>query len=281
MLSINRRTFILFVAVCLGHALLISSQVQTKTGVPVAESMAFSAFASVQRVATSFSDFWRGFWGNHVVGRGVERDNAALRQRIAELEAQVQQQQAAASEVAALESALALRQQVATRTLAARVIAGDPSPSSITPTITIDRGSDDGVTADMAVISAQGVVGRVIGKPTAHAAQVQLLIGRNAAAGALLERTQTLGIVEGGADDPPLLMNYVSNSADVKVGDRVVTSGEDGIFPRGYFIGTIARAERGNGQSRVLAVDPAVYFSHLDIVLVILTSPAQPGGAAK
>ena len=107
-------------------------------------------------------------------------------------------------------------------------------------TVTIDRGQRDGVLADMAVIAPAGVVGRVIGSPAAHAARVQLLIDRNAAAGALTERTRAGGMVVGVDADPPLRMELVSNLADVKAGDSGGV-GIDGIYPKGYTIGRVER----------------------------------------
>ena len=132
-------------------------------------------------------------------------------------------------------------------TLAADVISGYVNPSILT--VTIDKGSSDGVRPNMAVISSIGVVGRVIGPVAAHAARVQLLIDHNgpAAAGALTERTRAGGMVVGKEGDPPLRMDFVSNLADVKAGDVVVTSGADGIYPRGFRIGWVERSERGDG----------------------------------
>src|ERR1041384_2409821 len=96
------------------------------------------------------------------------------------------------------------------------------------------------------VFAPAGVVGRVI-QPSGRASKVQLLIDRNAAAGALIERTRAQGVVIGsGADD--LRMEYVPGSADVKVGDTVVTSGIDGIYPKGFVIGQIQSWRRGSGQ---------------------------------
>jgi rod shape-determining protein MreC len=276
MLALHRRTLLLFLGLSLGHLLLISAQVQSNNGLPVVEAVAFGVFARVQQITASGADAVRSLWSNYVALHGVQRDNDDLRRRVLELEAQVQQQQAAASERQGLEAALALERTLPARTLAARVIAGDPSPGSLT--ITIDRGTADGIAPDMAVIAARGVVGRVINRPAAHAAQVQLLTGRNAAAGALLERTGAGGIVVGGAANPPLAMNYVSNLADVRPGDRVVTSGQDGIFPRGFLIGTVERADRGSGLYREIVVRPAVDYSHIDIVLVMLARPAKAGG---
>src|SRR6185295_14889900 len=192
---------------------------------------------------------------------------------------QLQQEQAVSNGTKALEEALKLQQSVSAPTLAARVIAGSPTPGSLT--VTIDRGSDDGVQTDMAVIAAKGVVGRVINQPTPHAAQVQLLIGKLAGAGVTiersgagiaLERTGTGGIAVGGAGDPPLRLEYVPNSADLRVGDRVLTSGQDGIYPPGFLVGIVERAERGAVYWTV-AVRPAVDFTHIDIVLVVLAKP--------
>ena len=83
----------------------------------------------------------------------------------------------------------------------------------------------------MAVISPAGVVGRVI-LPSPRAAKVQMLIDRNAAVGALIERTRAQGVVVGEGDT--LRMEYVPGTADVKEGDLVVTSGIDGIYPKGF-----------------------------------------------
>ena len=102
----------------------------------------------------------------------------------------------------------------------------------------------------MAVIAPAGVVGRII-MPTARASKVQLLIDRDAAAGVMVERSRASGVVRvghgtgvGSADR----LEYVSGTADVKVGDRVVTSGIDGIYPKGFVIGEIQSVERGAGE---------------------------------
>ena len=107
----------------------------------------------------------------------------------------------------------------------------------------------------MAVIVPAGVVGRIV-TPTARASKVQLLIDRNAAAGALIERSRAHGVVEGTGGG--LRMNYVSSLADVQVGDTVVTSGIDGIYPKGFVIGQIESVERGSGGFGTIVVRPVV-----------------------
>ena len=102
-------------------------------------------------------------------------------------------------------------------------------------TVTIDRGSSEGVRTNMAVIAPAGVVGRIV-TSMAHASKVQLLIDRNAGAGALVERSRAQGVILGPdrQEGNLLRMDYVSSIADVKVGDMIVTSGIDGIFPKGF-----------------------------------------------
>jgi rod shape-determining protein MreC len=138
----------------------------------------------------------------------------------------------------------------------------------------------------MAVIAPMGVVGRIVGQPAQHASRVQLLIDRNAAAGALTERTRAGGMVVGKVGDPPLQMDLVSNLADVKTGDVVIASGVDGIYPKGFAIGRVEALKRGSGLYLEITVRPTVDFSSLEEVLVVklppraASPPAPPGTAA-
>lgn len=272
MIDIRRRTTYFFLVVCLGHVFLISAQVQSKSGMPLLESVAFGAFAGVQRGAAAVSDGVWSLWGRYIALHGVTAENQQLRDEIAQLQGQLQQKDALAGQARALEVALKMQSAVSQRTLAARVIAGDPAPGALV--VTIDRGSADGLQADQGVIAAGGVVGRVMAPLTPHTARVQLLTGRNAGAGALLERVAAEGVVVGGMDDPPLRMQFVNKSYDVVVGDRVVTSGHDGVFPQGFVIGAVAQVDRGAGMHLQIDVRPAVNFAHLDVVLILLDAPA-------
>ena len=127
----------------------------------------------------------------------------------------------------------------------------------------------------MAVIAPAGVVGRIVGPVASHAARVQFLIDQDAAAGAVTERTRAGGMVVGAEADPPLRMDLVSNLADVKPGDLVVSYGLDGIYPKGFSIGYVANVQRGPGLYLSIAVQPAVDFSGLEEVLVVMV-PARP-----
>jgi rod shape-determining protein MreC len=283
MLDIRRRTGYLLLAIMVGHVILISAQVQAKSGVPVLEAVAFGAFSRVQLGAAGLVNGVRNAWGNYVGLRGARAENQTLRARLSDLEVRLQEQRALAARTIRLQELLDLKTSTTLPTVAAEVIGGNPNPGM--RTITIDRGSADGVRANMAVIAARGIVGRVVGEPAAHAARVQLLIDRDAAAGAIVERARAGGMVAGVEVDPPLKMELVSNLSDVKPGDLVVASGVDGIYPKGYVIGHVEKAESGTGLYLMISVRPAVDFSSLEEVLVVLVparsaSPAESPGTA-
>lgn len=261
----------------IAQVLLVSAQVQTRSGVRVLQAVSFGAFSRVQSVTSSGVRGVRDVWNNYAELRGARDENQALKQQLADLEVRLQEQRALAARTAKLTELLELKQAGPLPTIAAEVIGGNPNATPGIREITIDRGTADGVEASMAVIGPKGIVGRVIGSPAAHAARVQLIIDRNAAAGALVERTRDGGLIVGTAGQPPLALEMVSQLADIKVGDLVVSSGIDGIYPKGYAIGWIETLEKGKESGRGLywtvSVRPAIDFNSLEEVLVVLVPP--------
>jgi len=268
-LDIRQRTGYLFLAVIVGHIILISAQVNTRRGVPMLEAVTFGLFAEVQRGSSSLIAKMQDSWQNYLALQQVHVENERLKLEVARLQVGLQQERAVAEQSRTLQQLLDFRSSVSFATTGAAVIAGGASPDF--RTMTIDKGARAGLKPDMAVIAPAGVVGRVI-MPSARASKIQLLIDRNAAAGALVERSRAQGVVEGtGAD--LLRMNYVSGVADVKVGDRVVTSGIDGIYPKGFVIGQIQSVRRGAGEFTAIVIRPAVDFTSLEAVVIVLTPP--------
>jgi rod shape-determining protein MreC len=273
-LDVRPRAGYLFLGMVLGHILLISSQVNTRSGGSVLEAMTFGIFAEAQRsISAGFSSV-RDVWENYGGLRNVKHQNEELIRQLHEAQIAVQEQRALADRTRTLERLLDLRDRSNLQTVAAEIIAAGASPDF--RTVTIDKGTGDGVGSDMAVIAPAGVVGRVV-TPSSRAAKVQLLIDRNAAAGALIERSRAQGVVTGGGDDR-LTLEYVSEIADVVVGDLVVTSGIDGIYPKGYVIGAVDAVEKsgsGSGYKKI-TVWPAVDFRSLEEVLIVTTpTPAR------
>ena len=263
----------------IGHVVLISLQVNTTSGVRMFEGVTFGVFAEVQRGVARGVGGVAGFWKGYVGLLSVQAENDALRESVADLRFRLQRERALAQRARGLEELLGLRRDVGFSTVSARVIAGDPTPYF--RTVTIDRGTNDGVRRDSAVVSPDGVVGRVVNDPGRRAARVQLLVDRSAAAGALIERTRAAGVVLGDADQGMLRMEYVSNLEDVELGDIVVTSGIDGIYPKGFVIGVVEVVFPGPALQQTIRVRPTVEFSDLEDVLVIVRDPASSVVAAS
>jgi rod shape-determining protein MreC len=276
LVDIRQRTGYLFLTLIVGHVILISTQVTTKRGVPLLDSVVFGAFSEVQRGSNAMADDVRLWWEDYFALQQVRADNAELKQELAQLRVQLQQERGAAEQSRTLQNLLNLKTSTTLPTTAADVIAGGASPEF--RTITIDKGTSEGLGPDMAVIAPAGVVGRII-LPTGRASKVQLLIDRNAAAGAIIERTRAQGVAVGSGAEQ-MRMDYVAGSADVKVGDTVVTSGIDGIYPKGFVIGQIESVHRGAGVYSTIVIRPAVDFSALEAVLVVKIPPAAAPDAA-
>jgi rod shape-determining protein MreC len=269
LLDIRQRTGWLFMAVVVGHILLISTQVATRRGVPVLEALTFGVFAEVQRAATGGIGSARDVWQNYFALQETRQENQNLRAEVAQLRVGLQQERALAEQSRMLQKLLDMKMETPLKTTAAYVIAGGASPDF--RTVTIDKGTGGGLMPDMAVISPAGVVGRII-LPTSRAAKVQLLIDRDAAAGAVAERSRAQGVVVGTGTS--LRLDHVPGTADIKIGDRVVTSGIEGIYPKGFEIGQIESIERRAGEFNAIMIRPAVEFSSLEAVLVVLTPPS-------
>lgn len=278
LLDVRLRAGYLFLAVVIGHIVLISAQVNARTGVPVLEAITFGAFAEVQRATAGAINGARNVWSGYVALRGVRTENEQLRRELADARVQIQEQRAAADRTRSLENLLNLQSSIELQTTAAQIIGAAASPEF--RTITIDKGTIHGLRTDMAVLAPRGVVGRVV-VAGPRASRVQLLVDRNAAAGALIDRSRAQGVAVG-AGEERLRLDFVSEISDVMVGDSVVTSGIDGIYPKGFIIGRVETVEKNGPAYRTIGIKPAVDFSTLEDVLVVLTpTAAHQAGAEK
>jgi rod shape-determining protein MreC len=278
MLDIHRRTGYLFAVVLIAQIILISAQVSTAAGPKVLQAVTFGIFSQVQLGTAKLFGSVRSVWQGYFDLRDAYAENQQLKTQLGALRLRMQEQQASARRAAQLEKLLELRQQTSLKTLAANVVAGDAT--GLFKTIVVDKGSAAGLRKDLPVLAPEGVIGRIVDQPPLYAAKVQLLIDREAGAGAMIERSGAGGVVVGRHEDPPLRMEYVSNLADVKQGDRVLTSGIDGIYPRGFLIGTVERVAKGSGLYKTIEVRPAVDFASLGSVLVVLEPPQMPAAEA-
>jgi rod shape-determining protein MreC len=278
LLDIRQRSGYLFLAIILGHIILISAQVNSRTGVPVLEQVTFGIFSEIQRAMSTAFNGGRNVWSGYIGLRQVKQENDNLKKQLAEAQIALQAQRALGDRARGLEKLLELRDRVSLQTMAADIIGAAATPDF--RTVTIDKGTRDGLRPDMAIISPAGVVGRVV-IPSARSARVQLLVDRNAAAGALIERSRAQGVVVGAGEDRLRLEN-VSETADIVVGDTVVSSGIEGIYPKGFIIGTIELVEKSGPAYKRITVKPAVDFSSLEEVLIVTTpTPANEAGVSE
>lgn len=197
---------------------------------------------------------------------GYRSENERLRERVQALEVERNRLLEAEATNQRLQQLLELRSHLPSGSVTASVIAN--SASGWFQSCVLDKGSADGVRKGMAVVTLLGVVGQVI-SVTARGAKVLLLADPNSGVDVFVQRTRTRGIVSGSLENGPIL-KYVKRSEDVQEGDRLITSGLDGIFPKGLMVGTVTRVRKQTlGLFQHIEVAPAVDSSRAEEVLVV------------
>ncbi len=192
----------------------------------------------------------------------LKRENTRLRMENASL-------QEKAGENKRLRKFLGLKSLLEHPSLVAQVIGLDAS--GVYRTVFINRGLDDGIAANMPVLVAEGVLGKVI-RVTKNMAQVALLTDPMVSIDARIERTRDRGVVVGDAGNSCVL-KYLSRKASIQTGDRVMTSGLDGVFPKGLLVGVVESLQPGpQGLFLEATILPAADINELEEVLVILVS---------
>jgi rod shape-determining protein MreC len=214
-------------------------------------------------------------------GVGVYWENQKLKKRLAQVQIEVDEMRTERIENARLRKLLDLSQDNPSELTAARVTAR--SLDRLGGSLTIDKGEKDGVLANRAVITPEGLVGRVE-QVTSHEARVLTLLHRDCAVAVRVGRSRVDGVLQWEFGERPVLnLLYVSSQEDVKKGDWVLTSGLGGIFPEGVRVGMVTRVGIAeNGLMKEVSVKPAVNFRSLEEVLVFMPEgsgrgPRMPG----
>lgn len=234
-------------------------------------------FASpLQSASSKASGATSGFFQEIWNFRSTARENEQLKERLTRTEQELQTAQQATSENERLKALLSLNEQFEFKSIPARVIARDPSVWF--NTITINRGSSSGIAVNMPVVTAGGIVGRVI-TVAPWASQVMLITDEKAGAGAVvgqLGQSGALGSVRGRADLGVALieMRYVSGLEVVQLNDAVMTTGQDGIYPQGLNVGRVVDVKNGTAtQAHQIFIQPGAQLDHLEEVAVLLYRP--------
>jgi len=263
----RHRSVALLTAVLISQILLLAVQIRRDRQVRLIRVWAVDLVAPVQRTGAWTIDEIKGGWRHYIALRNTRRENEDLRAQLERLRMHNAELEGRAAEADRLAALLAFRDAHAQAPmLAARVISA--SADSASKTIYINRGERDGVRRNMGVITPDGVVGKIL-DVYRDTSQVQLLTDSAGGAGALLYTSRIQGPVRG-TGDPWLMMKDVSNDDQVPVGERVLTSGLDRIFPKDLPVGTVSEVKSGYPFKQI-RVKPAARLEALEEVLVLLT----------
>ena len=210
--------------------------------------------------------------------RLAARENQELRARLTAAEAELHELRTARDENERLKGLLELKEQRQYRIVPARVIARDPS--AWFDTVIINRGRSSGVELQMPVVTSEGIVGRIVAT-SPWTAQVMLITDERSGVGAVvgqLSSSGAIGVVRGSDEHNGLLkMLYVSGLETVNVGDRVITTGQDGIYPPGWSIGTVIEVKPGAATTtHEIVIRPSARLDSLEEVAVLLYRPDRP-----
>lgn len=263
----RHRPLALLAGLILLQVLLLAFQIKREHNVRLVRYWAVQLVTPAERAGTwSFSRVG-GIWSGYIGLRDTRAENQRLKSELEQLRMRNRELESRAEEGRRLATLMNFREaHPEAPMLAAQVIGASADPSS--HTLFINRGERDHVRSNLAVITPDGVVGKIV-VVFPSSAQVLLVNDRESGVGALFAGTRTHGVVKGSGDPEPH-MDYVQNSEKVQPGDAVLTSGEDRIFPKDLPIGTVESAAAGN-PFQVIRVHPAARLDRLEEVLVLMS----------
>lgn len=272
----ERQSRWLLVVVLAAQLVLLTAQVPT--GSPagsqqqsVLEALSLRAVAPFARLVAATGEGLEGMRLGMRTRRQLQQENEILRERLAVLEEEKIRFQGLEGRLERLDEAVRYEAPVSGPVRAADVVHVDYG--SWYQTLILHVG-DGGARRDQPVVTSRGLLGRVV-VVAGPFAKVQLVTDRAASVGAMIERTRRQGVARGGPGGT-LEMNFVPLQADVVVGDRIVTAGIDGIYPRGLPVGEVTAVEPGNELFHRIKVSPAVDFGRLDHAYLLDSEPIPP-----
>jgi len=205
-----------------------------------------------------------GIWHNYFYLRGVRAENRQLKEQIEQMRLEQVRLTEDAAQAHRLQTLLAFKEQFIAKTVAAQVIGTSGSDLSVY----IDKGKDAGLQRDMAVITADGIVGKILVVYPSES-QVLLINDQSSGVGVILEKSRLQGVLRGTSNGEVVLERVMSDE-QVAVGETVLTSGGDQIFPKGLPVGTVSKVGNGKDLFLNIKIKPAANLSKLEEVLVLV-----------
>lgn len=276
----RHRSLALLASVVLAQILLLAFQIKRDRDVRLIRYWAVGIMSPAERSGTWGFSTIHGIWSGYIDLHDARAENERMRAELGRLQLRNRELESQANEAQRLSKMLNFRDaHPEASILAAQVIGASADPTS--HTLFINRGMRDHVRNNMAVVTPDGVVGKIV-EVFPSTAQVLLLNDKESGVGALFASSRTHGVVKGSGDPDPRL-DYIVNDDKVQPGDTVLTSGDDRIFPKGLLIGTVIDAKPAL-PFQIIHVRPAARLDRLEDVLVLLTQqelqPRKTGDAA-
>jgi rod shape-determining protein MreC len=261
----RHRSLALLAVVVAAQVLLLAVQIRRERQGRLIRVWSVTLLAPIERAGVWTIDNIRGIWSHYAGLRDTSRENRELHEALNRLKLRNIVLESKAAESDRLAALLAFRQaHEDVPMIAARVIGAGADPSD--KVIYLNRGEHHNLKRNMGVITPDGVVGKVI-EVYPEAAQVLLITDKESGVGAMLADTRTQTPADG-LGEAQLALKYVSNDEKVYVGERVVTSGQDRIFPKGWPVGAVISATPGN-PFQMIRLGPAANLQHLEEVFVL------------
>jgi rod shape-determining protein MreC len=263
----RHKSLVLLTGVVLLQVLLLAVQIKRDSQGRLIRVWTVGAVSPFERAGATTIGGIRGVWRHYFALQNASRENERLKRDNDTLKLQINQLQSKAAEADRLAVLLNFRQSHQNiPMLSARVIGASADTAS--QTAYLDRGERDGIRRNMAVITPDGVVGKII-EAYRDTSQVLLLTDKDSGVGGMLAGSRIQSPV-GGVGEPLLTMKYVANDDAVNVGERVVTSGMDRIFPRDLPVGTVTDIKPGNPFKQI-RIRPSANLERLEEVIVLLS----------
>jgi rod shape-determining protein MreC len=232
---------------------------------------AVDTITPLERVLVWAQNGSNNIWHNYFFLRGVRAENRQLKQQIEQMRLEQVRLSEDAEQAHRLQQLLAFREQFVAKTVAAQVIGS--GGSDLSRIVYIDKGGNDGIKRDFAVITANGIVGKVL-EVFPSTSQVLLINDQTSGVGAMLEKSRLQGVLKGTPEGEVVLQRVMSDEK-VAVGDSVLSSGGDRIFPKGLPVGTVSQVSPGREMFLNIQVKPAADLSRLEEVLVVTEKQEQ------
>jgi rod shape-determining protein MreC len=228
--------------------------------------------APVQKAMVWVIDGASGLWKDYIYLVGLRDENRQLKAKVEDLERELARLGEVKAENIRLKNLVNMSERLGeTGVVAARVVSVGTSP--VARTLRIDVGRNDGVSVGDAVVAGAGLVGRVSGTVGGYS-EVLLVVDSRSAVAVIIQRSRARGIVRGRGEDEVCSVDHLVRTADVQVGDVVVTSGVGGAFPPGLQVGSIVIASSPKvGVFREAELEPVVEFESLEEVMVVTSRP--------